>query len=430
LIFVFAGTGLLAWGQEGITLTGANGRPATFVGIKDATPKGITAKVAENGPLLGIPWDKLDLSKLEQENRAVYNGYLAAKGGETVALDLGIFGSKENAVPENMSFEVKQKQDGWYSASAGGYVFHIQMPVGEPRGVFFLAYGHDGQSYNMIVGTPRGEGRWGHFVNRHQFALMSYEFGDPQPLLPDAHKFAFADKGSGEAVLRALSQLAVETGKESLVDVPIALFGYGQAGAAFAYNFTQWKPERVMAAAVIKGAFFNLPPTPESVRTPMLLIWGEYDDRYRSWNTEDTHETVWSAASQMDSNWTYAMEFRGRDDLSREGEHVAKQYLEEMIELRIPKELPKPPAPKPAEGDAAEGEGAEGESEEEAEEPVEEPVYLLPVDRSKSLVGERETQEYSGLREGEKVGEGQTWLPSRDIARLWQQLARGEVRFQ
>ena len=39
-----------------ITLKGSNGRAVEFHTIKSATPKGITAQMVPDGPVLGIPW--------------------------------------------------------------------------------------------------------------------------------------------------------------------------------------------------------------------------------------------------------------------------------------------------------------------------------------------------------------------------------------
>ena len=58
-----------------ITLTGSNGRAAELLGIKDASPKGLTAQTVVDGPIIGIPWAKLDLAALEKDQKLIFAAY-------------------------------------------------------------------------------------------------------------------------------------------------------------------------------------------------------------------------------------------------------------------------------------------------------------------------------------------------------------------
>lgn len=429
-----------------VVLVGANGKEASFAGLKDATPKGITAKVDAEGEIIGVRWEQLDLEALKKQHPAIHVAYELAREGETTPLNLGVFEDEESRKLREKEGETGPAKPGWYETISGGITFHLQVTPYAARGVLLIAHGDRGDAYRMVIASPVGGGRYGELATKHRLAILSYQYPDKNTPHDETDPFARADQGSGEALLQALVNLAEAAGKEELAEAPLVLYGNGKVGSSFVYNFVQWKPERVVAAVVDKGGFYTLPPTAESAKVPLLLFWGEYDSKPENWKTEDTHHRAHDLALAFDPNWTLAMEFRGNTGETAVSEYFWRQYLHKVLETRLPEAVPKEAPPLDSGGEGEKKEDGKGEapagggskSEEEAtsesggegetmEGEEEEKPGIPEMDRSKSYVGDLESFEYSRMRSGEIVGEGQTWLPNADIARMWQKAARGEL---
>jgi len=414
---------------QSISLKGSNGKEVAFAGLKDATPKGITAQMKEDGPIIGIPWSKLDLKSLEENQPKIYGAYVASQKGETVPLNLGSYedpGMKAAAE----TAESKRRKDGWYESGSRGVTYMVQIPVGKPRGVLIVAYGDRGDAYRFIMGMDQGMGPFGEFQNKHGFALMTYKFETKMKVPTDIDDFVFPEKGSGEGVISALEKIAKTANKPELADAPIAIYGMDKIGAAFAYNFTQWKPERVVAAVAGKGAFYTAIPTEESAKVPLLILWGQYDRSSEMWGSEHNHEYLYKEYADLNPNWSYAMEFRGTEEDSQQADYFARKYLHKLIEMRVPKVAPKPEAPPPSEEEKEAKPAAEGQEGEAEPEPEPEVPALIPIDRSESYIGNIETMEYSKMKKDAVLGENETWLPERGIAEMWKRFANGELEVE
>lgn len=403
-----------------ITLKGSNGKEVEFHSIHTATPKGITAQIAADSPVIGIPWEKLDLTALATDHPEIHAAYLKAQAGETVTLAGISEGMKkeETETPEKPA-EAPPKYEGWVEVQVGKMEFMLQLPGAEPRGVLLISTSDYGSPFTMVSHHERGNGVWSEFQDKHAFALLSYDARTREPdprVLPE---FVKSDMKGGQAVLSALSAFASKLNKPALADLPIAVYGAERTGAAFAYNFIQNHPERVLAATLSKGAFYDVEPTAESVKVPVMFLWGEYSNDAELWASENTELAVLAKVAPMKPFWTNAREFRGSGDLNAAVEYFGKQYLREMIPLRMPAEAPAPA--KPAEGEAAEAPA------EAAPAPASKPK-LKDLDRSKGMVGNLETGETTNLSDPDKVmGENETYLPNQTVAKLWKQLLEGTL---
>jgi len=449
-----------------ITLTGANGRKVEFAGIKEARPEGITAKVDPEASLIGITWKKLDIEALEQEHPVIYRAYEASREGETIPLDLGIFAPEDEKMAESGEGDgsdgskpkpkPKDRYPGWEDVRVGGTTFAMQLPAGKVEGILLVAVGDDGFSFRYLRGHEQGRGRWGDFQNDYRFALLTYEYDDGNYDPAKIDEFAFAEKGSGEDVLAAVDRIAEQTGRKELSDAPFAVHGADRVGACFAYHFALWKPERVIAAVASKGAFYQAEPSEAAAKTPLLFIWGEYSNKPELWNSERTARKVLTEYSAMTPNWTAGRQYRAGGDQGPVTEHFGREYLKEMIELRLPEDKPAPEAEEetdggaesgdaesdgPADGDAdspAEAESgddsSDGEGGEEGEEEKEknaEPAKpaLVELDRSEGYAGNLETGETSSIDDpSTPLGEDETFLPTKDVASMWKDFVQGQLQ--
>lgn len=428
ILFLFVSIG----SAEPVSLTGSSGKKVDFAILKEATPKGITAHMTEDGPLMGIPWDKLDLPALKREHPLIYAAYEQSQAGETIDLQTLSDTSKQPEATVTDENGRKSTYPGWFDTSVSGVTYLMQMPVGEPRGVLFVGQGDDGFASTYLLGKDMGTGPWADIQNKYGLAVMTYHFttGDRRDPTnnPD---FIFAGKGSGAAVLKAINDIAIKSKQESLIDAPIALFGSGKVGGGFAYNFTQWVPERVMTAVVAKGGFYDQEATEASAKVPMLFIWGEYSNAHEIWGSENDAKKVLAENASLKPNWTSGREFRGNDMMNLACEYFAVKYLESIIERRIPEKVEKKPEPEPEEG-AENAEGAEAKEGEEEEEPEPEtpPLPVFPeIERSKGFVGNVETGEAIKMKDpSAELGEDETFIPQGQFVTDWKKFVTGQFR--
>jgi len=412
-------------GARAITLTGANGRSVEFHLIKSATPKGLTVQLVADGPVIGIPWDKLDPGALEKEHRAIHDAYLKAKQGETVELNLDKApavamsstggGSAPVPPPAPASPEATGRYAGWIETRAGAFVFAMQLPDEPARGILLVSLDDYGQSFDRLAGHPVGKGPWGVLQNRHDLALLTYDHANRAPSDDPAvvDEFVFASKGSGKSVEDGIKAIAEKSGKPELAGLPIAVYGAGRTGAAFAYNFVQYRPERILAAVVSKGSVYDGEPSAESAKVPMLLIWGEYCNNHELWDAENHGASVLAKTAALSPNWTNGREFRGRSEQNAICEYFGKQYLIEMVKLRLPGK--KKPAAEPA-SDVAVATESSGD------------FGLIPLERAKGSKGNMDTGEASPLTDpGASLAAEETFLPNAAVARLWKGFVLGEL---
>jgi len=379
---------LLAPNLRAISLSGSNGRQVEFAGIKEATPKGLTAQVAADSGIIGVTWDKLDLAALATEHPEIHEAYVAAQAGTTTALNLGIFAP---AVPEKKA-EALPRYEGWIDLKKGKRDYFLQLPGGEPEGILLVAVTDHGRAAQMVVGHARGSGPFAKLQDTLKLAVLTYEFdmvsGDPTVVDP----FIFAEKGSGAEVLSALEAFAVKTNKPALATLPIAIFGSERVGAAFAYHFIQWKPERILAAVLIKGAFYEAAPNPLAAKVPVLFLDGEYASSPGVWHTEATAAKLFADHPGEIANWTRAVEYRGKDSMSELGDFAGNEYLKKVIPQRKPDEA----------------------------------GVLAELDRSKGRVGNLKSGETREVTDA-PLGPDETFIPNTEFVEIWKKLLDGTL---
>jgi len=416
-----------------ITLKGSNGRAVEFHSIKSATPKGITAQMVPDGPILGIPWEKLDLAALETDQKAIWEAYLRTKEGATVELSLEGSMTANPADPAAVPEPPREKYMGWMDTKVGAVEFMLQMPAAKPRGVLVLSLDDFGDAFRNVQGHEKGNGVWSDFQNKHDLALLSYDLGMNKQDYTKINDFIFAHKGSGKTLLTAMKNFATKIKEPGFADLPIALYGAGRTGAAFVYNFVQAHPDRVLAASVSKGAFYDAEPTEASVKVPMLFVWGQYCTNHELWKSENSAEPILAKYASMKPNWTNGREIRGRDEQNLLVEYMAKQYLLAMIPERMPEEkappAPEPePAPDPAAPPAAGTPAAPAEETKPEPPPVPEVPEPVELDRSKGSVGNIRTGEVVKITDpSAELGPDETFIPNGDVAKIWKPYILGEL---
>ena len=122
---------------------------------------------------------------------------------------------------------------------------------------------------------------WQAFASRNDFALIGCRFVDKPHEEAFVENYANAAQGSGQALLDALTAFSRRSDHPELANAPLLLWGMS-AGGEFNYEFTAWKPERVVAFVVNKGGiYFSALLPPAARHVPGLLFVGEEDLDWR-----------------------------------------------------------------------------------------------------------------------------------------------------
>jgi dienelactone hydrolase len=127
-------------------------------------------------------------------------------------------------------------------------------------------------------GRPEvGDRFWQAFASRNDIALIGCRFTDEPHDEAFIENYANAAQGSGQALLDALRAFSERSDHPELANAPLLLWGMS-AGGEFNYEFTAWKPERVVAFVVNKGGIYFSALLPAAARhVPGLLFAGEED---------------------------------------------------------------------------------------------------------------------------------------------------------
>lgn len=140
----------------------------------------------------------------------------------------------------------------------------------------------------ILVPGSNGDGRvqvdepfWREFATRLHLGLVGCRFTDKQHDQMFIEHYVDVSKGTGPALLNALTAFAGQSGHAEVASAPLLLWGMS-AGGEFNYEFVAWKPERVLAFVVNKGNVYYTALASEAARrVPGILFTGETDLEYR-----------------------------------------------------------------------------------------------------------------------------------------------------
>src|SRR5438034_74502 len=136
----------------------------------------------------------------------------------------------------------------------------------------------------VLVPGSNGDGRpmadepfWQEFAARQRLAIVACRFTDKPHDQSFIEEYVNVSRGSGQALIDALTAFADRARHPEIASAPILLWGMS-AGGQFNYEFVVWKPERVAAFVVNKGGIYYTALAPKAARdVPGLLFIGETD---------------------------------------------------------------------------------------------------------------------------------------------------------
>lgn len=393
----------------GIPITSSNGKTVDFAGVKSASPAGLEVQVTKDAPPLTLPWSRLDLKKLETENPQIHEARKKTLDGKKVELNLGSFAPEKPMETKPADRMGRLEAEGIFERSVKGggddnfssLKLALKLPGGKAKGIFLYVTGaavkspDGGEKFSAGIFDTTStaiakQGPWFPYAGRHGLAIAGIAVDDSGPK-KGAVPYYEVSKGIGDALLRAIDMVADGAKREELKTAPLIMYGRDVGGGALVYNLAQWKPERIAAAVVAKGAFYNAEPTEASAKVPLMFVQGEYDNDWELFGGKNLADEVVGKYANLTPNWTYALEPRGTSGDSLQVYTIVQAFLDSVTPMRI---------------------GGVG---------------LTAIDRTSSWVGDIKAKQTSQAGGGTEWTADKTWLPDAQFAKLWEGFVTGTL---
>lgn len=244
----------------------------------------------------------------------------------------------------------------------------------------------------VLVPGSNGDGRaavddpvWQAFAVRHRLALVGCFFRDQRHDQNFIEQYANVAQGSGQALLGAMQEFAAQAAHPELAAAPFLLWGMS-AGGEFNYEFTAWKPERVIAFVVNKGGIYYTALAPRAAReVPGMLFIGGSDLDSR----KEIIRGLFALNQRGGAYWALAEE-PGAAHIVGRSRDVALVFFEDVLALRL---------------------GKDG---------------LQPIAKGTGYIGDPKTMSIQPVSAGRPPAYPVAWLPSERVARAWLAMETGK----
>lgn len=209
------------------------------------------------------------------------------------------------------------------------YRLWIPEEVATLRGVIIRQHGC-GEGATRFGLTHANDLQWQELARKHKLALLGTELRISEMCAQWYH----VEGGSGDALLRALGQLARDTGHAELESVPWVLFGHS-GGGYWSTGMLFRHPERILALVARSGGYAFMQWSPGVKTVPVLMAAG-IDDRVDGleYTTALTLKSF-RAYRRFGSPWAVAIDPKG-DHGNAQGRRLYLPYLDAMLALRLP----------------------------------------------------------------------------------------------
>ena len=245
----------------------------------------------------------------------------------------------------------------------------------------------------MTVAPEVADTVWQAFATRHQVALIGCRFTDKPHDQGFIEDYVDVARGSGQALARCpgLPLPRIRSARNSPA-APLLLWGMS-AGGEFNYEFTNWKPERVIAFVVNKGGIYYTALTSRAARNvPGILFIGEKDLESRI----STITGLFAVNRRGAALWALAEE-PGAGHIVGRSRDLALIFFADVLALRVAGTTP-----------AANGQRT-----------------LRPLAERDGFLGDIRLKTFQPAADLPAPGNPTAWLPTAQVARAWQALVAG-----
>ena len=205
--------------------------------------------------------------------------------------------------------------------------FRLWLPVGAERvrAVLVLVPGSNGDGRAMAEDAV-----WQAFAGKHGLAIIACRFTDKPHEQNFIEDYVDVSRGSGQALVDAITSLASKSNHPELARVPFLMWGMS-AGGQFNYEFTAWKPERVAAFVLNKGGiYYSALVSREARAVPGVLFIGGKDIAFRN----DTIRGLFAVNRRAGALWVLAEEPSAAHIVGRSRD-FSIVFFEDVLPLRL-----------------------------------------------------------------------------------------------
>jgi dienelactone hydrolase len=237
-----------------------------------------------------------------------------------------------------------------------------------------------------------GDRFWQAFAVRNNVALIGCRFTDKPHDEAFIENYANVAQGSGQALLDALTAFAKRSDHPELANAPLLLWGFS-AGGEFNYEFTAWKPERVVAFVVNKGGIYFSALLPTAARhVPGFLFTGEEDLESR----KRVIAGLFALNRRAGALWAFAEEPNVAHVVGR-SQDMAAIFFDAVLPLRL-------------------GTSVSAAS----------LAPLTALDERSGMLGDGAQRSFRPAADSPATTDPTAWLPTERVARAWRALLRKE----
>src|SRR5262249_41092977 len=193
------------------------------------------------------------------------------------------------------------------------------------RATLILVPGSNGDWRDQVNDKERQQ-----YATKNNLALVGVRFTDKPHDQPFIEEYANASRGSGQALLDALTAFATQSKHDELATAPLLLWGMS-AGGQFNYEFVAWKPDRVAAFVVNKGGiYYSALLSREARNVPGILFIGGKDMDSRI----STITGLFAVNRRGGALWALANEPGAAHVVGRSLE-LARMFFEDVLSARV-----------------------------------------------------------------------------------------------
>ena len=261
--------------------------------------------------------------------------------------------------------------------------FRLWIPndAGILRAALILTTGSNGDGRPMVDDPV-----WQSLATRYKLALVGCQLTDKPHEESFIEQYANVSQGSGQALLSALTELAVQSRHPELAGAPLLLWGMS-AGGEFNYEFVAWKPERVIAFVANKGGIYYTALVPHAARSvPGLLFTGGNDLEFRT----NTINGLFALNRRAGALWALAEE-PGVGHVVGRSKDMAAIFFEDVLALRL-----------------------------------DDQGVIKAISEKNGFVGDLKAKTFEAMADRSAPNVPTAWLPTARVARAWQALVTGK----
>ena len=259
---------------------------------------------------------------MKKHRHAVW-GFVLVMALAVVQID---FASAQTSTGAAAPFDVAAASGANPGANYDKAEFRMWYPpdVANVRAVAVLVPGSNGDGRNQV-----DEAGWREFAVKNKVALVGVRLTDKPHDQNFIEEYANASRGTGQALLDALTALAAKSKHPEVATAPLLLLGMS-AGGQFNYEFVGWKPERVAAFVVNKGGIYYSALLPAAARAvPGILFVGGKDLEFRT----STIVGLFAVNRRAGARWALAEEPGAAHVVGRSSD-LTKIFFEDVLRLR------------------------------------------------------------------------------------------------